>query len=429
MSVEKNLAQLTLDTISLPVIVIDREFRLVSCNEMLHRWKAEFKWPVEIVPGRSMFEIFKFLPQRVIDNYKLVLASGEPLRSESTYEFSGRSVTVEVELLPMVVEGEVEYIATLLRNVTVEREMKRALQQSEERFRLQFLAIPVPTFTWEQQGDDFVLIGFNQSADEFTHGAASTLIGQHASRLYGPDSVIVKDLWQCLTTQALQVREQLYELKTSREQKYVRAYCVFIPPNQVQVHGIDLTDHKQAKEELKAAHDELERRISERTQELKEANDQLTIERETLERKNKLLHELLEEIGESRRMAALQIQANIDRVVLPLLEHMKGKVDSRCTEYMGLIRSSLAEITSPLVTRLEQKFRHLTPQEIQICSLIRRGYSSKEIAGVRNSSVQTVLKQRTVIRRKLGLKGQDANLATFLTSVSVETSTDKKDDQ
>jgi len=76
-----------------------------------------------------------------------------------------------------------------------------------------------------------------------------------------------------------------------------------------------------------------------------------------------------------------------------------------------------------LVSRLEQKFRHLTPQEIQICSMIRRGYSSKEIAGIRNCSPQTVLKQRKTIRRKLGLANTEANLATFLASISVDSMT------
>ncbi|MBK7143232.1 MAG: PAS domain-containing protein [bacterium] len=421
---ELSLLRHTVNTISLPVIVVDRDFRMVFCNQALGRWNTEFDWKVDDLIGRPMFEVFSFLPQRVKDNYQVVLDTAQPLRSESLYHFGKKQLTVEVELLPIVIEEKVQYVVTLLRNVTQQRETQIALQQSEERFRLQFLALPLPTFTWEQTGTDFKLVSYNEAAASMTLGGAAKLIGLRASALYGEQSEIMSDLRTCLESREVVQREMLYQMKSISGQKYVRAYYVFIPPNQVQIHNIDLTANKEAEEQLRLAQQDLAKKIAERTQELKAANDQLTIERETLQRKNLFQQDLLDQIGESRRAAAMQIQANIDRVVMPLFEHMKGKVDGRCAEYMNLISSSLQEITSPLVSRLEQKFRHLTPQEIQICSLIRRGYSSKEIAGVRNSSVQTVLKQRKVIRRKLGLQNSEANLATYLSSIAVLTETD-----
>lgn len=420
---ESTLLRLIFDSINLPVVVTDRDFRMVFCNQALTLWNVEFDWKADELIGRSMFDVFRFLPQRVRDNYRTVLETQQPLRSESTYDFGARKLSVEVELLPMVIEGQVQYVITLLRNVTRQREVQLALQQSEERFRRQFMALPVPTFTWEQSGSDFKLVSYNDAAASITEGGAARLVGLGAAKLYGEQSEIMFDLRKCLDTREVVQREMLYEMKSLPGHKYIRAYYVFIPPNQVQIHSIDLTALKESEEQLRQAQFHLAQKVAERTVELEHANDQLTLERETLKRKNLLQQELLDQIGESRRAAALQIQANIDRIVMPLFEHMKGKVDARSAEYVELIRKSLLEITSPLVSRLEQKFRHLTPQEIQICSMIRRGYSSKEIAGIRNCSPQTVLKQRKTIRRKLGLSNSEANLATFLASISVDSTT------
>ncbi len=420
------LLRLILDTISLPVIVTDRDFRMVFCNHTLASWNTEFNWKVDELIGRPMFEVFSFLPERVKENYQIVLQTLRPHRSESMYKFGGKMLYVESELLPIVVDGQVRYIVTLLRNITRQRETQLALQQSEERFRRQFMALPVPTFTWEQSGSDFKLISYNDAAAAITEGGAAKLVGVGAAKLYGERSEIMSDLRKCLESREVVQREMLYEMKSHPGHKYIRAYYVFIPPNQVQIHSIDLTALKQSEDQLRQAQFNLAQKVAERTAELENANDQLTVERETLQRKNLLQQELLDQIGESRRAAALQIQANIDRIVLPLIEHMQAKVDARSMEYVEMIRKSLMEITSPLVSRLEQKFRHLTPQEIQICSMIRRGYSSKEIAGIRNCSPQTVLKQRKTIRRKLGLANTEANLATFLASIAIEPTSNQK---
>lgn len=417
------LMRLVLNTLSLPIIVVDTDLRMVYCNQALSRWNAEFSWKADDLIGKPMLEVFSFLPDRVKENYRTVMETRQPLRSESSYDFGGKQLDVEVELLPILSSDKVTHIITLLRNVTSQRETQLALQQSEERFRRQFMALPVPTFTWERDGDDFRLLSFNTAAETITEGGAKSLVGMHASRLYGADSEIIADMRVCISAQKEVQRELLYTMRSTGERKYIRAYFVYIPPDQVQIHSVDLTAIKEVEEQLRQAQFNLAQKVAERTAELENTNDQLTLERETLKRKNLLQQELLDQIDQSKRAVAFQIQTNIERIVMPLFEHMQGKVDARSAEYVEMIRKSLMEITSPLVSRLEQKFRHLTPQEIQICSMIRRGYSSKEIAGIRNCSPQTVLKQRKTIRRKLGLANTEANLATFLASISVDSMT------
>jgi DNA-binding CsgD family transcriptional regulator len=73
-------------------------------------------------------------------------------------------------------------------------------------------------------------------------------------------------------------------------------------------------------------------------------------------------------------------------------------------------------MVSPFLHELESRFSTLTPREIEICGLIRNGYTTKQIAGVLSRSVQTVLKQRKSIRKKLRISNRRTNLASYLKS-------------
>lgn len=56
----------------------------------------------------------------------------------------------------------------------------------------------------------------------------------------------------------------------------------------------------------------------------------------------------------------------------------------------------------------------LTPTEMRVCRLIQAGNSTKDIARSLNLSEETVQTHRKNIRKKLGLRGRDANLYTHL---------------
>jgi DNA-binding CsgD family transcriptional regulator len=56
----------------------------------------------------------------------------------------------------------------------------------------------------------------------------------------------------------------------------------------------------------------------------------------------------------------------------------------------------------------------LSPAEMRVADLIRNGRTTKEIANLLNTSVNTILFHRFNLRRKLGIKGEKANLRTYL---------------
>jgi ATP/maltotriose-dependent transcriptional regulator MalT len=201
------------------------------------------------------------------------------------------------------------------------------------------------------------------------------------------------------------------------ERKFLIVHYVYAPPNIVVVYTEDITELKNAESALRTAHDELERRVQDRTEKLAEANEALSVERETLKRKNIVLQEVLDQIEEGKRQVAARIQSNINRIALPILSSLENKVQPSGKSYVGLLRTSIEDIAAPLINTLETQFKSLTAREIEVCNMVRNGLSCKEIAHALGISEQTVLKQRSIIRKKLGITGSKINLESYLKSI------------
>ena len=82
--------------------------------------------------------------------------------------------------------------------------------------------------------------------------------------------------------------------------------------------------------------------------------------------------------------------------------------------YLDAIKRSLEDLTSSFGRKITLRDYKLTPREIQICNLIKRGLSSKEIARLLNISNFTVGRHRHNIRKKLKITNRKNNFNTFL---------------
>ena len=165
---------------------------------------------------------------------------------------------------------------------------------------------------------------------------------------------------------------------------------------EIQSVGRDVTEYKQTAEALKASEEDLRRKNME------------------LERKNTALTEILEHIEQQKLRIKDDVIANVEELLIPMLDQLVSKGSNIDKIYLNLIKRSLDDLTSSFGRKITLKNFKLTPREAQICNLIKRGLSSKEIASFLNISKFTVGRHRHNIRRKMKVTNKKENLNTFL---------------
>ena len=147
---------------------------------------------------------------------------------------------------------------------------------------------------------------------------------------------------------------------------------------------------------------------------LQEANRELTLERQALQEANIALRTVLSRIEDEKQSILRDIQTNVEKVLLPIVDVLATGVPDIQRNYVDLLRDNLEQIASPFIGQLSRRYASLTPTEIGICNMIRNGLGTKEIARVRGVSPTTISRHRERIRRKLGITNDRVNLQTYL---------------
>ena len=110
--------------------------------------------------------------------------------------------------------------------------------------------------------------------------------------------------------------------------------------------------------------------------------------------------------------------SNAETVIIPLLERLRRQLGAAPEAiYADAAIRNLRELLHPFAESLDALAdggAPLTPREREIANLIRVGKSSSEIAQALFVSTATVAFHRKNLRRKLGLAGHGASLATHL---------------
>ncbi len=202
----------------------------------------------------------------------------------------------------------------------------------------------------------------------------------------------------------------------------------------------DITEFRKAQKMLQTAHDDLEKKVEERTADIARANkllkkeivdrkktekvlskNEMKLKKQAihLEEMNTALNVLLEHREEERIKLEESIIANINRLVLPSLEKLgKGKLSPDKRLYIEVIKSNIEEIISPFSIRLSSGNLALTPTELKVANFVKEGLTSKEIASLLNISHNTVMFHRKKIRNKLGLTNKKTNSQSYIKSLS-----------
>jgi PAS domain S-box-containing protein/putative nucleotidyltransferase with HDIG domain len=113
------------------VHVVDRDLRIVLFNETFKQWSKKLGLKTDVI-GKKLFDIFKFLPKRVQDEYTQVFNTGEMLVTVETTRFGDRDITTETRKIPIIEDDKVYRIITCIRDVTARKQALEALNKTEQ---------------------------------------------------------------------------------------------------------------------------------------------------------------------------------------------------------------------------------------------------------------------------------------------------------
>jgi PAS domain S-box-containing protein len=125
----------TIDSMDDGLHVIDKDLKVVLLNKTCAEWAREFGFEGEAF-GRSVFELFPFLPGRIKEEYKKVFDTAETLVTEEATRIGGRDIITEISKIPVIEGSEVVRVITIIRDVTERRKKEHQIQQYQEKLKV-----------------------------------------------------------------------------------------------------------------------------------------------------------------------------------------------------------------------------------------------------------------------------------------------------
>jgi PAS domain S-box-containing protein len=141
----------TIDSMPDAIHVIDTDMRLVLLNKAFRKWNRELGLATDVV-GKSLFEVFPFLSQKVRREYQQVFETGRMLATIEATSINGKTFTTETRKIPVLQNGEVVRIVTAIHDITERKRAEASLRASEEKFRELANSLPQIIFETDHQG-------------------------------------------------------------------------------------------------------------------------------------------------------------------------------------------------------------------------------------------------------------------------------------
>ena len=324
-----------------------------------------------------------------VDKYRMRHESG------AFIHVSDRGVIVEQE------PGLPRRMIGMIRDITPEITAERLTRETEELYTSLFRHVGNPLLQLDAEG---VCTDANAAAEAFLGNPKSKLTGTLLQNILGPhnDSVI-----QHLLDGAKAGRVDRSGQIDLRLEGANRHALVTIVPSELRGEPVfflvatDITQLRQMGEVI--AHNEA----------------RLRQQAAALEARNTALAVLLDQRQEERLDLEREVAKNVQRFLLPLIEHLRDAVGSRPEQvHVDALWRTTCDILRPVASNLDRAVAptglSLTRREMEVLNLVRLGKTTKEIAAALYLSTATVTAHRRSIRRKLGLTQSGVHLSSHL---------------
>ncbi|MFX1490580.1 MAG: PAS domain-containing protein, partial [Promethearchaeota archaeon] len=115
--------------------VVDKDLRIIFQNPAMNQWLDSLNLkPYNI--GKTIFEAFPFLDEdKVFNEYSKVFKTKKSVIGVETTNLSKRVIYTQTLKIPIIREGSVSQIITILRDITEQKEAEVNLKASEEKYK------------------------------------------------------------------------------------------------------------------------------------------------------------------------------------------------------------------------------------------------------------------------------------------------------
>jgi PAS domain S-box-containing protein len=163
--------------------VVDSDLVVLLMNHQFETWCRELGLKIDNPIGKTVFELFPDLPEKVREEYRDVFENGQVLMTMDVIKTQGREVTTETLKIPVRKAGRVVRVVTVVRDITRQEQIKRESNASERRLSLLFETIPHAVYECDQDG---VITFTNGAYARITGYSKEALVGMHIHELMAP---------------------------------------------------------------------------------------------------------------------------------------------------------------------------------------------------------------------------------------------------
>jgi PAS domain S-box-containing protein len=178
LSAAESLYRGTIDALPDWVFVVDADLRIEISNNGFRQF-CQNSLAADRLPGHALLAAFPCLDPAAGEQYQEVFCTGRPRQSEEQLASCRQQVHAEMRRVPIVEDGRVTRVLTIVRDITGRRWDELALRLAEEKFRRLFAEAPVGIFQATLDGkllaanDALARLVGHQSAGELLVAAGS----------------------------------------------------------------------------------------------------------------------------------------------------------------------------------------------------------------------------------------------------------------
>ena len=275
--VERLLGEL-LESAPDAILELDHDGRIVLLNRMAEQL---FGYTREELLGQTVEALVPEALRRAHQGYRsqyikqpVTRPMGSGLKLEARRK-DGSHFPVEISLSP-VKSSTGSRVTAIIRDITERRKIEESQRESEQRFRLMIEAVKdYAIFTLDPQGK---VVTWNAGAQRIKQYTAEEIIGKHFSIFYPPEERDMKPVEELEIVRATgRFEEQGWRVRKDGSAFWANVVITAVRSPAGDVAGFakvtrDLTDRKQAEDQLRAVQEKYVRELELRNRESEQAN-------------------------------------------------------------------------------------------------------------------------------------------------------------